>query len=94
MCNRTRSFFILPIYLPLTNSAPAQLELDIQRNVFGSCLVGQTQQSGRSMSSRKGLRVPGVPFCAGLGGAYLKEGVYLQHSFAFLGNPVGLDVSD
>lgn len=59
LCKRTRSFFILLIYLPRTNSAPAQLGLDIQRNVFAGCLAGQTQGGGRrGLSRRRGFVVP------------------------------------
>ena len=87
-------FLILLIYLPLRNSAPAQLALYIQRHVSRHCLAGQTQGSGRRGVSRR-WRFPVPDFQSLLASvAPVLNRVCAPHSCVFLGNPVGLDASD
>lgn len=93
LCNGTRSFlsFLTSHLLILLQHSRGWT----CREMFGNCLAGQTQGSGRGgLSRRERLTVPGVPCCASLSGASLKQGVHMQQSIVFLGNPVDLDAND
>lgn len=84
--------FFYPSQFPLTNFSPAQLGLDMQKNVFGRSDAGERKR--RHIQKEKALQFLEFHFvpasvAPGLNGM----GTHSIHLF-FLGNPVALDASD